>query len=54
MLAGVGAGLFPRVQDAANMSKVERTFELAMSSNERDGHLARWSDAIGRTRSVRA
>lgn len=54
MLAGVGAGLFPRVQDAANMSKVERTFELAMSANERDGHLARWSDAIGRTRSVRA
>ncbi|HMY18046.1 MAG TPA: FGGY-family carbohydrate kinase, partial [Polyangium sp.] len=54
MLAGVGAGLFSSVQDAARMSKVERTFELAMNSNEREGHLARWSEAIGRTRSVRA
>jgi glycerol kinase len=54
MLAGVGAGLFGGVQDAARMSKVERTFDVRMNSAERDGHLARWSDAIGRTRSVRA
>lgn len=54
MLAGVGAGLFKTVQEAAGMSKVERTFEVGMSSGQRDAHLARWSDAVGRTRSVRA
>ncbi|HRI66664.1 MAG TPA: glycerol kinase, partial [Polyangium sp.] len=54
MLAGVGAGLFAGVQDAACMSKVERTFEVRMNAGERDEHLGRWSDAVGRTRSVRA
>jgi glycerol kinase len=54
MLAGVGAGLFANVQAAAGMSKVERTFEVGMSASERGEHLARWRDAIGRTRSVRA
>lgn len=54
MLAGVGAGLFANIHDAAGMSKVQRTFEVGMSTSERDKHLARWSDAIGRTRSVRA
>jgi len=54
MLAGVGAGLFKSVQEAAGMSKVERTFEVGMGASEREAHLSRWSDAIGRTRSVRA
>ncbi len=54
MLAGVGAGLFAGVRDAASMSRVERTFESAMSKAERDVHLARWSDAVARARSVRA
>ncbi len=50
MLAGVGAGLFPTVADAAGMSRVDRTFEIEMSADERAAHRARWADAIGRTR----
>jgi len=54
MLAGVGAGLFAGVQDAARMSKVEQTFDVVMNADERANHLARWSDAVGRARSARA
>ena len=54
MLAGVGAGLFAGVKDAACMSKVERTFDVEMNQTDREAHLGRWSDAVGRTRSVRA
>lgn len=50
MLAGVGAGLFTSVRDAARMSKVERTFEVGMSAEERKSHLARWTDAVARSR----
>lgn len=54
MLAGVGAGLFKNVHEAAGMSKVERSFDVDMGAHEREAHLAQWNDAIGRTRSVRA
>jgi len=54
MLAGVGAGLFGDVRESARMSKVERTFEVVMSADERAAHLAQWSDAIRRARSSRA
>jgi glycerol kinase len=54
MLAGIGVGLFSDVRDAARMSRVERTFEVTMSPDERAAHKARWADAIARARSSRA
>jgi glycerol kinase len=52
MLAGVGAGLFATVADAAGMSRVDRSFRVEMGSDERAAHRARWSDAIARARSL--
>jgi glycerol kinase len=52
MLAGVGAGLFKTVEEAAGMSRVERRFEVQMAEAERTGHAQRWADAIRRTRSI--
>lgn len=51
MLAGVGSGIFGSVREAAQMSKVERTFEVQMSAADREGHRKRWTDAIRRCRS---
>jgi glycerol kinase len=50
MLAGVGAGLFRALADAAGMSKVDRSFQVGMSPDERAAHRRRWADAIARTR----
>jgi glycerol kinase len=52
MLAGVGAGLFQSVGEAARMSAAERTFQVEMSAAEREVHRARWADAVGRARSA--
>jgi glycerol kinase len=52
MLAGVGAGLFGSVTEAARMSAAERTFRVQMSEADRKVHLARWSDAVRRARSA--
>ncbi|MFO0756444.1 MAG: glycerol kinase GlpK [Byssovorax sp.] len=52
MLAGVGAGLFTSTAEAAGMSRVERRFEVQMAEADRGAHLARWADAIRRTRST--
>jgi glycerol kinase len=49
MLAGVGAGLCD-LGAAARMIKLDRSFKSAISEGERAVHLARWSEAIGRTR----
>ena len=54
MLAGVGVGLFRSIAEAAGMSRVDRTFPVAMSADDRDAHRRRWSDAIARTRSTPA
>jgi glycerol kinase len=54
MLAGVGAGLFTGVRESARMSRVERTFEIAMDADARKEHRARWADAVARARSSRA
>jgi glycerol kinase len=51
MLAGVGAGLFASLAEAAGMSRVERSFGIDMDADERGAHLRRWADAIARTRS---
>ncbi len=50
MLAGVGAGLSD-LDAAARMVKLDRTFTPSMRDDERAAHLARWTDAIRRTRS---
>ncbi len=49
MLAGVGLGLFT-VESAKSLLKINRSFEPAMAEPERAAHLARWQDAIRRTR----
>ncbi len=54
MLAGVGVGLFHSIAEAAGMSRVDRTFQVAMSADDRDAHRRRWSGAIARTRSTPA
>jgi glycerol kinase len=50
MLAGVGAGLFSSLAEAAGMSRVDRSFKVEMGAEERRSHLHRWADAIARTR----
>jgi glycerol kinase len=50
MLAGVGAGLFRTLAEAAGMSKVDRSFRVEMRPEERAAHRSRWADAIARTR----
>ena len=52
MLAGVGAGLFRTLAEAAGMSRVDRSFAIEMSAEERGAHLRRWADAIARTRAA--
>ena len=54
MLAGVGVGLFSSIAEAAGMSRVDRSFQAAMSAEDRDAHRRRWSDAVARTRSPSA
>ena len=50
MLAGVGAGLTD-LAAAAKMIKLDRKFSPSMSSADRNGHIARWNDAVSRSRS---
>ena len=51
MLAGVGAGLC--TPDAARrMLHVARTFEPAMTTEERGRHAAKWEDAVRRARTT--
>jgi len=52
MLAGVGAGLFREMSEAARMSRANRTFQIQMGHDERVAHRHRWAEAIGRARSL--
>jgi glycerol kinase len=54
MLAGVGAGLFATLEEAAGMSKVDRSFRVEMPADERAAHRRRWAAAISRARSAQA
>jgi glycerol kinase len=51
MLAGLGAGLSAGLGDAARMAPIEARFEPSMTKAARDAHIARWEDAVRRTRS---
>jgi glycerol kinase len=50
MLAGVGAGLFRSLAEAAGMSRPDRVFQVEMAADDRAAHQARWADAVGRVR----
>jgi glycerol kinase len=50
MLAGVGVGLFATLEEAAGMSRPDRSFQVEMSPAARTEHRRRWADAIARTR----
>jgi glycerol kinase len=52
MLAGVGAGLFRDVTEAAGMSKVDRLFQIEMTRESREAHRRQWADAVARTRTT--
>jgi glycerol kinase len=51
MLAGIGAGLYASLDEVAKMVTLGARFEPAMSESDRKGHLSRWTDAVGRSRS---
>jgi glycerol kinase len=53
LLAGLGAGLCT-LDEATAMIEVESRFEARMPAAERDAHIARWHEALARTRSTRA
>jgi glycerol kinase len=50
MLGGIGAGLFESGREAGRMVRIERTFTVAMSANERKNRLEQWNDAVRRSR----
>ena len=51
LLAGVGAGLFSSVGEAATLVEHPERFEAQMTETARREHLDRWQDAVRRTRS---
>ena len=48
MLAGVGAGLYKTLEDAANMRRGVERFTPALPSQNRTRRLAGWADALSR------
>ncbi|MEL6482463.1 MAG: FGGY-family carbohydrate kinase, partial [Pseudomonadota bacterium] len=48
-LAGMSAGLFPGLDEFADSWALERRFEPAMATAERDRKYAGWKDAVSRT-----
>ncbi len=53
MLAGLGAGVFTKLEDVARFSPTEARFGPRMTAGERQGHLSRWNDAVRRTRTAK-
>ncbi|AKT36814.1 glycerol kinase GlpK [Chondromyces crocatus] len=51
MLAGVGAGMFKTKAEAAQMTKLQRTFWVEMGEAERAAHRVQWAEAVRRSRS---
>lgn len=49
-LAGLGAGVFDGLDSIIEAHAVDTRFEVRMTSEEREGHIARWNAAIARTR----
>jgi glycerol kinase len=51
LLAGVGAGVFAGVSQAAQVLEQPERFEPQMTESVRREHLQRWHEAVGRSRS---
>jgi glycerol kinase len=52
-LAGLAGGIYPAPEDFAAMWSLQRRFEPKMDEETRAAKLARWDDAVCRTRTVR-
>jgi glycerol kinase len=52
MLAGVGAGVFGDIQQAARLVEHPQRFQPQMTNTERDRRLSSWQAAVRRARSV--
>ena len=50
-LAGLGAGIFPDQSAIVATHDIDRTFEPSMDESTRSAHIARWRDAVERTKS---
>jgi glycerol kinase len=50
-LAGMAVGVFDGLGSVLDAYRIERSFEPRMTQGEREGHLARWHDAVRRARS---
>jgi len=48
MLAGVGVGLFARLEDASRMARAETSFSPSLGEQDREAHLQRWRLAVRR------
>jgi glycerol kinase len=53
-LAGLAVGIFPDLSAVVAAHQMDRTFEPGMTDVMRDEHVARWRDAVGRTRTREA
>ena len=51
LFAGVGAGLYASVEEAAEVSPAAETLKPALKEHEREAAYARWLDAVPRVRS---
>lgn len=50
MLAGLGAGIFQKPEDAAKLVRTDKVFSPAISAEAREAEIARWADAVRRAR----
>lgn len=50
LLAGIGAGVYESILDAAEVRRTDRVFESDMSQQRRESLLNGWRDAVGRVR----
>jgi glycerol kinase len=51
MLAGMGSGVFTKLEDVARLSPIGARFEPHMAEGAREEHLKRWEDALRRAAS---
>ena len=49
-LAGLAVGYFDSIEQIARQWKADRTFEPTISADERQSKLARWKEAVERSR----
>jgi glycerol kinase len=51
LFAGLGAGVYGSLEEAAAMRPEAEAFAPAMKAHQREAAYARWLDAVARTRS---